>query len=183
MSPRATRMGSNPGEGQCWQNYLKRGKPGLRKSRQDPHREVEADVEYILSILGAVLPRNEVPADRNNARAKSILKGSNDHVTTDHVRSRTWLPAEQPRYHHQAGERSGTGSVARRVTIAPVMAADLKRLRPSARRSPTRPFLSLIAPALLLSSGLALTQVASFDDDFAIYRYGRNRDRAFEVLR
>ena len=30
---------------------------------------------------------------------------------------------------------------------------------------------------------LGLTQVASFDDDFAIYRYGRNRDRAFEVLR
>ena len=26
-------------------------------------------------------------------------------------------------------------------------------------------------------------RVASFDRDFAIYRYGRNRDRAFEVLR
>jgi len=30
---------------------------------------------------------------------------------------------------------------------------------------------------------LGITRVASFDDDFAIYRYGRNRDRAFEVLR
>jgi predicted nucleic acid-binding protein len=30
---------------------------------------------------------------------------------------------------------------------------------------------------------LGLTQVASFDAHFAIYRYGRNRDRAFEVLR
>jgi hypothetical protein len=30
---------------------------------------------------------------------------------------------------------------------------------------------------------LGLTRVASFDDDFAIYRYGRNRERAFEVLR
>jgi predicted nucleic acid-binding protein len=30
---------------------------------------------------------------------------------------------------------------------------------------------------------LGISRVASFDDDFAIYRYGRNRDRAFEVLR
>lgn len=30
---------------------------------------------------------------------------------------------------------------------------------------------------------LGLTRVASFDEDFAVYRYGRNRDRAFDVLR
>jgi predicted nucleic acid-binding protein len=30
---------------------------------------------------------------------------------------------------------------------------------------------------------LGLSRVASLDDDFSIYRYGRNRDRAFEVLR
>ena len=29
---------------------------------------------------------------------------------------------------------------------------------------------------------LGLSRVASFDDDFAIYRYGRSRDGAFEVL-
>jgi hypothetical protein len=30
---------------------------------------------------------------------------------------------------------------------------------------------------------LGLSRVASFNDDFAIYRYGQNGDRAFEVLR
>jgi hypothetical protein len=30
---------------------------------------------------------------------------------------------------------------------------------------------------------LGLSRVASFDSDFAVYRYGRNRDRAFEVVR
>jgi uncharacterized protein len=30
---------------------------------------------------------------------------------------------------------------------------------------------------------LGLTRVASFDRDFAIYRYGRDRNRAFEVMR
>ena len=30
---------------------------------------------------------------------------------------------------------------------------------------------------------LGLSRVASFDSDFAIYRYGRKREKAFEVLR
>ena len=30
---------------------------------------------------------------------------------------------------------------------------------------------------------LRLISAASFDDDFVVYRFGRNRDRAFEILR
>ncbi len=30
---------------------------------------------------------------------------------------------------------------------------------------------------------LGLTRAASFDRDFALYRYGRDRNRAFEILR
>jgi hypothetical protein len=30
---------------------------------------------------------------------------------------------------------------------------------------------------------LGIVQAASFDDDFAIYRFGRSRDRAFEIIR
>ncbi len=30
---------------------------------------------------------------------------------------------------------------------------------------------------------LGISRVASLDDDFAVYRYGRNRDRAFDILR
>jgi len=30
---------------------------------------------------------------------------------------------------------------------------------------------------------LGLDRAATFDDDFAVYRYGARRDRAFEVLR
>jgi predicted nucleic acid-binding protein len=30
---------------------------------------------------------------------------------------------------------------------------------------------------------LGVTRAASFDSDFATYRYGRRRDRAFEILR
>ena len=30
---------------------------------------------------------------------------------------------------------------------------------------------------------LGINRAASFDDDFAVYRYGRSRERAFEVIR
>ena len=30
---------------------------------------------------------------------------------------------------------------------------------------------------------MGISKVASFDDDFAVYRFGRHRDRAFEILR
>ena len=30
---------------------------------------------------------------------------------------------------------------------------------------------------------LGVTRAASFDDDFGVYRFGRDRDRAFEILR
>jgi hypothetical protein len=30
---------------------------------------------------------------------------------------------------------------------------------------------------------LGIDRTASFDSDFAVYRYGRNRHRAFEILR
>jgi predicted nucleic acid-binding protein len=30
---------------------------------------------------------------------------------------------------------------------------------------------------------LGLTRAASFDDDFAVYRYGHRRDKAFDILR
>jgi predicted nucleic acid-binding protein len=35
----------------------------------------------------------------------------------------------------------------------------------------------------LLMERLGITHAASFDDDFAIYRYGRNRERGFAIVR
>jgi hypothetical protein len=33
------------------------------------------------------------------------------------------------------------------------------------------------------SNRMGVTRALSFDDDFAVYRYGRSRDKAFEILR
>jgi predicted nucleic acid-binding protein len=123
-----------------------------------------------------------VARDRNNARAKSILKGSNDHVTTDHVVVETWLLLNS-RYHHQAGERFWDGIRRGGVTIAPVTAADLETAWAIGEAFSDQTFSIVGRTSFVIIERLGITQVASFDDDFAIYRYGRNRDRAFEVLR
>ena len=39
------------------------------------------------------------------------------------------------------------------------------------------------ATSFAVMERLGITRAASFDRDFAVYRYGRGRDKAFEVLR
>jgi uncharacterized protein len=123
-----------------------------------------------------------VARDRHNSRAKSILKDSSDHITTDHVMVETWLLLNS-RYHHQAGERFWDGIRSGGVTIAPVTAADLETAWAIGEAFPDQTFSIVDRTSFVVMERLGITRVASFDDDFAIYRYGRNRDRAFEVLR
>ena len=123
-----------------------------------------------------------VARDRNNSRAKLILKDSSDHITTDHVVVETWLLLNS-RYHYQAGERFWDGIRRGGVTIAPVTAADLETAWAIGEAFPDQTFSIVDRTSFVVMERLGITQAASFDDDFAIYRYGRNRDRAFEVLR
>ena len=123
-----------------------------------------------------------VARDRNNSRAKLILKESSDHITTDHVVVETWLLLNS-RYHYQVGERFWDGIRRGGVTIAPVTAADLETAWAIGEAFPDQTFSIVDRTSFVVMERLGINQVASFDDDFAIYRYGRNRDRAFEVLR
>ena len=123
-----------------------------------------------------------VARDRNNSRAKLILKDSSDHITTDHVVVETWLLLNS-RYHHQAGERFWDSIRRGGVTITPVTAADLETAWAIGEAFPDQTFSIVDRTSFVVMERLGITRVASFDDDFAIYRYGRNRDRAFEVSR
>jgi uncharacterized protein len=123
-----------------------------------------------------------VARDRNNSRAKLILKDSSDHITTDHVVVETWLLLNS-RYHHQAAERFWDGIRRGGVTIAPVTMADLETAWAIGEAFPDQTFSIVDRTSFVVMERLGITRAASFDDDFAIYRYGRNRDRAFEVVR
>ena len=123
-----------------------------------------------------------VVKDDGNARAKSILRETSDHVTTDHVIVETWLLLNS-RYHRQAAERFWDHVRGAGVRIEFATAADLAAAWAIGEAFPDQDFSIVDRTSFAVMERLGISRAASFDQDFAIYRYGRNRDRAFEVLR
>jgi predicted nucleic acid-binding protein len=61
--------------------------------------------------------------------------------------------------------------------------ADLQAARTIGDIFPDQDFSVVDKTSFAVMERLGVTRAASFDRDFAIYRYGRRRDRAFEILR
>jgi predicted nucleic acid-binding protein len=122
-----------------------------------------------------------VATDRNNARAKSILRETTEHVTTDHVLVETWqlLCLHQ----HRLAERFWEGCRGGTVQIEIVTTADLERAWAIGELSAENELSIVDRTSFAVMERLGIARAASFDEDFAMYRYGRFRDRAFEVLR
>jgi uncharacterized protein len=123
-----------------------------------------------------------VARDRYNSRAKAIVQGETQHITTDHVIVETWLLLNA-RYHRQAAdlfwERIRTG----RVQIEHGSPADFEAAWSIGKIFPDQSFSIVDRTSFAVMERLGLTRAITFDDDFAVYRYGRARDRAFEILR
>jgi predicted nucleic acid-binding protein len=122
-----------------------------------------------------------VVRDRGNARAKSILRNNTDHVTTDHVLVETWLLLSS-RYHRQAAERFWERIRSDGVRVDMVIAADLEAAWAIGESFADQDFSIVDRTSFVVMERLGITRVASFDDDFAVYRYGRSRARAFEIV-
>jgi uncharacterized protein len=123
-----------------------------------------------------------VARDRENARAKSILASTRDLLTSDHILVETWLLLNS-RYHRDVAERFLDNILRSGVSLEMVTTADLIAARAIGVAYPDQDFSIIDRTSFAVMERLGLTQVASFDDHFAIYRYGRNRDKAFEVIR
>jgi predicted nucleic acid-binding protein len=123
-----------------------------------------------------------VARDRNNSRAKSVLVTAPGHTTTDHVLVETWLLLNS-RYHHHAAERFWDRIRRGPVRLETVLAADLETAWAIGEAFPDQDFSIVDRTSFAVMQRLGITQVATFDHHFAVYRFGRNRDRAFEVIR
>jgi predicted nucleic acid-binding protein len=123
-----------------------------------------------------------VARDRDHARARSVLAATSGHVTTDHVLVESWLLLNG-RYHRTGAdllwERIRNGA-ARVETVA---AADLEAAWAIGEIFPDQNFSIVDRTSFAVMERLGLTRAASFNDDFAVYRYGRRRNKAFDVLR
>jgi predicted nucleic acid-binding protein len=130
------------------------------------------------SVWFAVL----VARDRGNARAKSILNATSGHVTTDHVLIETSLLLRS-RYRAEAADRFWEVLRQGAATVECVTTADLETAWAIGEVFKDQEFSIVDRTSFAVMERLGISQVATFDHHFAIYRYGRNRDRAFEVLR
>jgi len=120
--------------------------------------------------------------DRKNAAAKQLLADLGNLITTDHVLVESWLIMRR-QIHRRAAEGFWEGMRSGLATIEKVNPADLEVAWAIGGVFPDQEFSIVDRTSFAVMERLGLTRVASFDSDFAVYRYGRNRDRAFEVLR
>jgi uncharacterized protein len=123
-----------------------------------------------------------VARDRSNDRAKTVLRQAEEHVTSDHVVVETWLLLNS-RYRREAAEQFWDRIRRGAVRVEHVTAADFETAWAIGEVFGDQEFSLVDRTSFAVMERLGITRVASFDDDFAVYRYGRSRDKAFEVLR
>ena len=120
--------------------------------------------------------------DGYNRRAKELLATIGEPMLTDHILVETWRLVRS-RVHRQAAESFWRSVAAGVVSLEVVKAADLEAAWAIGEAFPDQDFSIVDRTSFAVMERLGISRVASFDDHFAVYRHGRNRDRAFDVLR
>jgi uncharacterized protein len=120
-------------------------------------------------------------SDKSHRRAVSILSGGDELLTTDHVLVETWLLLRH-RLGRGAAERFWEGMRSGAGEVEPVGAADLEVAWAVADTFPDQDFSIVDRTSFAVMLRLGLRRAASFDADFAVFRFGRGRKHAFEVV-
>jgi predicted nucleic acid-binding protein len=120
--------------------------------------------------------------DAGNARAKAILAAGERLLTSDHVLIETWTLLRY-RIRRQAAERFWDALRNGVAAIEPVVAADLEAAWQIGIAYRDQGFSIVDRTSFAVMRRLGIERAASFDDDFAIFRFGPNRRHAFSILR
>lgn len=120
--------------------------------------------------------------DRSNRRAKEILKSDGALVTTDHILVEAWILFRH-RLSHKAAERFWDGLRSGVASVESVTTADLERAFAMGQTYPDQDFSIVDRTSFAVMQRLGLERAASLDDDFAVFRYGPGRRKAFTVIR
>lgn len=121
-------------------------------------------------------------SDANHPRATELLSAGDDLVTTDHVLVETWL-LMRSRGSRAGAERFWQALRAGVASVETVLAGDLDAAWRIGEAFPDQAFSIVDRTSFAVMERLGITTVASFDVDFAIYRFGLRRERAFDVRR
>jgi uncharacterized protein len=121
-------------------------------------------------------------SDVNHARARTILSAEEDLVTSDHVLIETWQLLRHRLGRTQA-ERYWEGLRSGVAEIEPVLAADLEIAWGISEQFRGHDFSIVDRTSFAVMLRLGVRRAASFDDDFAVFRFGRGKRDAFEIVR
>lgn len=121
-------------------------------------------------------------SDVDNARAKEIFTTGEALVTTDHVLVETWLLVRN-RIHRNAAERFWDGIRSGAALVEPVGLADLEAAWQIGLAFPDQDFSLVDRTSFAVMRRLGIERVASFDNHFAVFRYGPKMQYAFEIVR
>lgn len=121
-------------------------------------------------------------SDRSHEPATRILRTREALITTDHVLVESWLLLRHRLGDHAARRfwsaiRSGVAA------IEAVTAADLEASWSIAQAFRDQTFSIVDCTSFAVMVRLGVTRAATFDDDFAVFRFGPGRRRSFEILR
>jgi predicted nucleic acid-binding protein len=120
-------------------------------------------------------------SDASNSRAKAVLSGGEPLVTTDHILVESWMLIRH-RLGRRAAERFWEG-LRSAATVEIVGAADLDTAWEIGKSYRDQDFSIVDRTSFAVMRRLGIERAASLDDDFAIFRFGPNRRRAFIVVR
>lgn len=121
-------------------------------------------------------------SDINNARARDILTTEEPLYVTDHVLVETWLLVRN-RIYREAADRFWEGLRSGVATIEPVGPADLETAWQIGDFFPDQDFSVVDRTSFAVMRRLGIERAASFDNHFAVFRYGPNHRHAFEIVR
>lgn len=120
--------------------------------------------------------------DRHNARAKKLLAQGEALIATDHVLIETWR-LTRVRLGQAVAEGFWGALRAGAAGIEHVTPADLDTAWRIGEAFPDQGFSIVDRTSFAVMERLGVHRVVAFDDDFAVYRFGARRERAFEVMR
>ena len=123
-----------------------------------------------------------VANDYHNAQAKALLRAMTSPITTDHVLVESWSLIAR-RNDFQAAERFLTRALRSGLEVIVVGRDDLARAIELGSAFSDQRFSIIDRTCFVVMERLGITKAASFDNDFAIYRYGPDRRNAFEIVR
>ena len=119
--------------------------------------------------------------DFQHERAKAALNGQTELVTSTLVLAETWRLVHQ-KLHWQAAETFWRVIRQGAAELESVIAADMEAAWLIGQRYPDQDFSLTDRTSFAMMERLQVLDVATFDKDFAIYRYGGNKSGAFRLV-